>query len=410
MYFLRYQGQNHGPYALDQIQSMWGSGLITADAVYWAAAENAWKPVAELLPRGQPEGIAQEQPQPSDTPSTLSDDSSRVRRLLLLPEPQRRRAASWAKTRKEGKTHFAIKWGIFIWGWTVLLCWVAYRFCIDRVLERQNIYATLGEVSAVVPGIFFAGYRLARQFWDRQEKWFLKVTSEGVQDATSSMEQRGKNRRTLINVAMLAIVVFFITYFVGYFVRFGEIPFTKHGTELAQTAVGNAYYSGHAVQSNSAEVVKKYRRSAEEGRADAQFALGNAYRTGAGVENDPTEAVKWYRKAAEQGHAEAQFSLGASYEEASGVIQDHIESAKWFLKAAAQGHTFAQINLGACYFSGEGVEQNHAEAYAWWNLAAKTDKNAAERRDFLERKMTPERLAEAQRRARELQTQMTSAK
>ncbi len=49
MYFLYYQTKNHGPYALDQIRSMWASGIITADAVYWVQAESVWKPIAELL-------------------------------------------------------------------------------------------------------------------------------------------------------------------------------------------------------------------------------------------------------------------------------------------------------------------------------------------------------------------------
>ena len=49
MYFLYYQAKNHGPYALDQIRSMWASGIITADAVYWVQAESVWKPIAELL-------------------------------------------------------------------------------------------------------------------------------------------------------------------------------------------------------------------------------------------------------------------------------------------------------------------------------------------------------------------------
>jgi hypothetical protein len=54
MYFLYYQTKNHGPYALDQIRSMWASGIITADAVYWVQAESVWKPIAELLAAGQP--------------------------------------------------------------------------------------------------------------------------------------------------------------------------------------------------------------------------------------------------------------------------------------------------------------------------------------------------------------------
>lgn len=57
MYFLYYNEQNHGPYALDQIRSMWASGIITADAVYWVETESMWKPIAELIATGQPENV-----------------------------------------------------------------------------------------------------------------------------------------------------------------------------------------------------------------------------------------------------------------------------------------------------------------------------------------------------------------
>src|SRR6266436_3884787 len=64
MYFLHYQGQNRGPYALDQIQSMWASGIITADAVYWEQADSVWKPIADLLAKESSERANISQPPP----------------------------------------------------------------------------------------------------------------------------------------------------------------------------------------------------------------------------------------------------------------------------------------------------------------------------------------------------------
>lgn len=49
MYYLHFQDENHGPYRIDQIRSMWASGIITADAVYWNESASGWEPVTELL-------------------------------------------------------------------------------------------------------------------------------------------------------------------------------------------------------------------------------------------------------------------------------------------------------------------------------------------------------------------------
>ena len=48
------------------------------------------------------------------------------------------------------------------------------------------------------------------------------------------------------------------------------------------------------------------------------------------------------------------------------------------------------------------MEKDYAEAYAWCNLASKTDKAAAKNRDTLEKKMSPQQVAEGQKRTKEL--------
>ena len=52
------------------------------------------------------------------------------------------------------------------------------------------------------------------------------------------------------------------------------------------------------------------KKMAEAGEALAQFSLGVMYDKGDGVLKDSAEAVKWYRKSAEQGNANAQNNLG----------------------------------------------------------------------------------------------------
>jgi TPR repeat protein len=63
-----------------------------------------------------------------------------------------------------------------------------------------------------------------------------------------------------------------------------------------------------------------------------------------------------------------------------------------------QGHQWAQYGLGVTYVRGSGVSESLAQACLWLNLAAaQGNELAAEKRDRIEREMTREQFAEAQR-------------
>ena len=90
------------------------------------------------------------------------------------------------------------------------------------------------------------------------------------------------------------------------------------------------------------------------------------------------------------------------YDQGEGVAQDYTEAMKWYRLAADQGNAAAQNNLGAMYINGEGVRRNYVQGYMWLSLAAKQGyKRAVLPQGQLEREMTPDELAEAQRLARE---------
>jgi hypothetical protein len=92
--------------------------------------------------------------------------------------------------------------------------------------------------------------------------------------------------------------------------------------------------------------------------------------------------------------------LGDKLRLGEGVPKNAAEAVKWYRLAAAQGLASAQYNLGLMYADGEGVPKNDAEAYFWWNLAAaQGNENAKTNRDIVEKKMTREQIAEAQRRS-----------
>ena len=120
---------------------------------------------------------------------------------------------------------------------------------------------------------------------------------------------------------------------------------------------------------------------------------------------DDTQAVDGYRKAAEQGNADAQSNLGWAYANGRGVQQDDVQVVYWLRKAAEQGHVEAQFNLGWAYENGRGVPQDDVEAHKWMDLAAAhtsgaDQKRFADERDAVAKKMTPDQLSEAQKRAR----------
>ena len=183
----------------------------------------------------------------------------------------------------------------------------------------------------------------------------------------------------------------------------------EKGEAEAQFSLAEMYVDGHGVEQDYVESFKWLRRAAEKGNVNAQewlrrsaenghigsqVFLGGMYTNGQGVETNYVEAFKWFRRAADKGDANAQRNLGAAYLVGRGVEKDYVEALKWNRRAADQGNPFAQWNLGYSYDKGFGVEKDCVEAYAWFNLASVIDADSAKYRDELEKKMSPQQVAE----------------
>ncbi len=81
---------------------------------------------------------------------------------------------------------------------------------------------------------------------------------------------------------------------------------------------------------------------------------------------------------------------------------DYEAALKEFRLLAEQGHAQAQVNLGILYSQGRGVPKDNVQAYRWYTLAAGQGNDLADKfKNHLEKSMTLEQLAEAQRLARE---------
>ena len=174
----------------------------------------------------------------------------------------------------------------------------------------------------------------------------------------------------------------------------------EQGDAVAQFNFGAMYFHGEGMTQDFTKAVKWYRKSAEQGNPQAQGLLGLCYEEGKGVTSNIVEAVKWYRKAAEQGSVRDECSMGFCYFFGKGVPKDYGEAVKWFRKAAEQGDDMGQEQLGERYYFGDGVPKDYVEAYKWFNLAsAQGDELAKQDLPAIELKMTPEEIAEAQRRS-----------
>ena len=135
--------------------------------------------------------------------------------------------------------------------------------------------------------------------------------------------------------------------------------------------------------------------------ADFQAGLEAAER------GDYATALKEWRPLAERGDTFAQYNLGRMYYYAKGVTQDYAAAVQWFRLAAEQGDALAQYNLGVMYGNKNGVSQDYVQAHMWLNIAAshlppgEVRDLAVNNRDLVEKQMTPEQIAEAQRLASE---------
>lgn len=123
----------------------------------------------------------------------------------------------------------------------------------------------------------------------------------------------------------------------------------------------------------------------------------NAYKRG-----DYVTALREWRVLAEQGDADGQANLGGMYESGTGIPKDSAQARRWFEKAGFQGHSVSQFYLGMLYGLGEGGPQDFVQAHLWLTLSAVNgNKQAAEFRDGIERKMTSAQIAESKKLVRE---------
>lgn len=99
----------------------------------------------------------------------------------------------------------------------------------------------------------------------------------------------------------------------------------------------------------------------------------------------------------------AQMALADLYANHRGPAQDLVEALRWYRKAAERAYAPALHELAQAYATGRGVPADDVEAYLWIDLAAFRARGALREqclaeRDALARRMSPEQVAQAERR------------
>lgn len=124
--------------------------------------------------------------------------------------------------------------------------------------------------------------------------------------------------------------------------------------------------------------------------------------TAAYAAGDYAKALEEFRALADQGNMEGQYFLGFMYHNGFGIKRDQAEALKWFQKAAQQGDARAQYYVGIMYGAGHGATKDLKLADMWLTLSASNPKSSyrdslytREEIHKIERKMTPEQIAEA---------------
>lgn len=139
--------------------------------------------------------------------------------------------------------------------------------------------------------------------------------------------------------------------------------------------------------------------------------VGNAYDRGLGVERDPEQAVAWWQKGAQAADRTSRYYLARAYLEGKGGLGRDVKTAiRLLAQSANQRFAPAQAMLGTAYEKGLSLPVDYVLAHMWLNLARAQGLAAARKRmDALEAKMTPDQIADAQRRARKWRPQIVAS-
>jgi hypothetical protein len=190
----------------------------------------------------------------------------------------------------------------------------------------------------------------------------------------------------------------------------------ERGEAWGQHNLGITYYNGDRGARDYAQAAFWFRKAAVQSlsarlgdESSLYFLAESIYANKEALPSDYEEALQWYRKVSEQNSIwseNAEYTLGNIYETGKGVPKDYIEAVRWWQKAADRGYEMAHYHLGNLFAKGaEGVPQDYSEAYFRLCVAVSgkglgpMQKYAIGERDEVANHLTPEVLFQTQERA-----------
>ena len=182
------------------------------------------------------------------------------------------------------------------------------------------------------------------------------------------------------------------------------------GQTVAMYNVGTYYEKGRGVAANAAESLKWHLKSALGGLSLAQREIGLRYREGRGMAKDSVAAISWLGRAAGSGDAAGALALADMLLTGEGGMAPDVKNATAILTRAAElGLAPAQVRLAEVYASGTEGRPDLIRAYALTLAAGKDFEPATKLRTELEKKMSKEQLAEAQKEYERLKAKPAAA-
>lgn len=193
-----------------------------------------------------------------------------------------------------------------------------------------------------------------------------------------------------------------------YYSGIGTKRDVKKAAELFDKAVslGNSeaglnlafiYLSGMGLPKDYNKAIEYFQKSAEAGNSTAKFMYGYALYRGFVVEKDLSKAFVNIKDAADAKYDDAQYILARMYLYGEGVTKNYNNTVRYYTFSGEQGNTQAMKELADILETGKIYPKNLAKAHVLYNIASvRGDKEASEKRDFVEAKLKIEEILPAQ--------------
>lgn len=170
----------------------------------------------------------------------------------------------------------------------------------------------------------------------------------------------------------------------------------KLGNHEAALNLAVIYLGTPSANSAKDSIVPLLQQAANGGNVIAKYILGYSYYRGFLLPKDDYKSFELLQAAATE-FDEAQYQLAMRYMKAEGTPRNYGNAVKYLKQSAHQGNTDAMLAIANILAAGTSYQKNEYEAYIWFNIASAYQiKEAAEKRDILEKVLTIADLLQAQ--------------